>query len=177
MTIEVITISGEIAMGKTTISQELVKKLPGWQHVSTGAKFREITAARGMPIQAVSSLPDEVHQAVDDWQRALAQTGSKLIIEGRLAGWLTRELAHVFRVYCYAPLDIRIARYVEREECTAEQAKNDIEYRDSRDVQKFQNAYGVEDYRAPAFYSFLLDTSTASPVELADLIIRQAGLG
>ncbi len=174
--VSVITITGEAATGKSTVAEALMEKLPGWRRANIGQKFREITAAQGNSIQAVSFLPASVHQEVDRWQRSIAESESELIIEGRLAGWLTRDLERVFRVYCYASLETRIERYARREKCSKEQAKQDIEFRDSRDVLKYRNTYGLEDYRDPSFYSLILDTSEAAPGELADAIIKQSGV-
>ncbi len=176
MTIRVITLTGEVATGKSTIANALLAKLPGWEKANTGAKFREICQARGMSIQEVSFLPDDIHREVDTWQRDIARTGSNLIIEGRLAGWLTKDMPHVFRVFCTTDQDVRIARYIQREQTSEADAKAAIEFRDSRDVQKYQRMYNLPDYRDLAFYSLVLDTSSNTPEELAERILERAGL-
>jgi cytidylate kinase len=174
MSIHVITITGEVASGKSTIAKEILLKLPDWRKANTGEKFREICKARGWSIQQVSELPDEVHQEVDAWQRELAQSEENIIIEGRLSGWLTRDMPHVFRVYCWCPLEVRIERYIEREKKSVEQARLEIIYRDENDVLKYQRAYSLADYRDPGFYSLTIDTSTTTAEKLAEQIIREA---
>ncbi|HVO43820.1 MAG TPA: cytidylate kinase family protein [Aggregatilineales bacterium] len=176
MDTRVITITGEVASGKSTIAKALLDLLPGWTQANTGGKFREICDSRGISIQEVSFLDDDIHREVDNWQRQIALTRSNLIIEGRLAGWLTRDLAHVLRVYCYAQPAVRIQRYIQREGKSEEEAKSDIEYRDSRDMLKFQRMYEIDDYRDPAYYSFILDTSFDTPEVLAHAIMEKAGL-
>jgi predicted cytidylate kinase len=176
MKIQVITITGEVATGKSTIAEALLKKLDGWKKANTGQKFREICASRGWSIQKVSFLPDEVHKEVDEWQKMVAETESRIIIEGRLAGWLTRDLPHVFQVFCWTPLDVRVQRYMDREHTTAEIARSEIEFRDQQDVLKYQRAYGLDDYRDRAFYDIFIDTSKYTPEEIADLIIQKAKL-
>ena len=171
MKITAITLTGEIATGKSTIAKELSSLLGGWRIISAGEKFRELTAQKGWSIQKVSFLSDEDHRGVDEWQRTVAKEETNVIIEGRLAGWMTRDLPFVFRVYCYSSLDIRINRYMSREKCTQETAKDDISFRDSRDVYKYQKAYQLDDYRDPSFYNFLLDTSNTQPYELAKNIV------
>lgn len=172
----VITITGEVATGKSTIAHALLERLVHWRKANTGQKFREICAARGWTIQKVSFLPDEVHMEVDSWQKMLAETEHNLIIEGRLAGWLTKDMAHVFQVYCYTPIDIRVKRYMEREGKTEKDAREDIEFRDARDVLKYQRTYGLQDYRDPLFYDLIIDTSVNTPAEIADTIIKKAHL-
>jgi len=176
MRIRAITITGEVCTGKSTIANALLQRLPDWEQANTGQKFREICAARGISIQEVASLPDDVHRAVDDWQRSLAATESNIIIEGRLAGWLARDMEHVFRVYCYSDLGTRIQRYMQRENVSAERARKEIEYRDSHDVEKYRRVYNLPDYRDASFYNLQLDTSRNTPEELAWTIIRQASL-
>jgi cytidylate kinase len=129
-----------------------------------------------MSIQQVSYIPDEVHREFDKSQTELLQTEINIIIEGRLAGWLARNIKDVFRVYCYAPLDIRAERYMKRHSVAREQAILDIEYRDSNDRLKFEKVYGVEDYRESSFYNLVLDTSASLPLELAKNILAQANL-
>lgn len=176
MEIKVITLTGEVATGKSTIAKALLQHLEGWKIANTGEKFRELTAQRGWTIQKVSFLPDDVHKEIDLWQRTLAQEDHNLIVEGRLAGWVTRDLSYVFRVFCYATLEIRAKRYMQREGGSTEKAEIDINYRDNLDVLKYKNTYGIEDYRDPEYYSLMLDTSKKSPDELAKIIIREAKL-
>ena len=176
MTFRAITISGEVGSGKSSIASALITLLSGWRGVNTGQRFREFCSLKGMSIQQVSLLPDEVHKEFDVSQLELLRTESNIVVEGRLAGWLTRELEYVFRVFCYAPFDIRVERYIVRDQVSISKAISDIEHRDKRDFEKFKRIYGMSDYRAPHFYHLRLDTSNRSPIELARLIIQEAGL-
>ncbi len=171
MTIRAITISGEVATGKSSLADAVIALLPGWKRVNTGQRFRDFSAARGMSIQQVSLLPDEVHKAFDDSQRKLLEKETNIVVEGRLAGWLAHGVDDVLKVYCYAPLDVRAGRYMRREQVDQAQAMADIEYRDSRDVEKYRRIYGVPDYRAPEFYDLLVDTSKHIPTELAQQVV------
>lgn len=172
----IITLSGEMSTGKSSIAGALLDLLPGWQRVNTGQRFREFTSARGLSIQQVSHLPDEVHREFDALQMELLQNGSQMIVEGRLAGWLARDLPDVFRVFCFTAMEVRVQRYMERDHVGWDEAFSDIEYRDTRDVEKFKNMYGVADYRSPDFYHLRLDTSSQSPLELARRLLHAARL-
>lgn len=174
--VNVITISGEVASGKSSISRALLALLPGWEGVNTGQKFRDFCAKQGMTIQQVSNVSDDVHKAFDDTQRDLMHKGERLIIEGRLSGWLGRELSNLYRVFCYASLDIRIERYMSRHQVSHTQAQDDIEYRDSGDIKKFKDIYGIKDYRSPLHYDLMLDTSVLEPIELARIIASETRL-
>jgi predicted cytidylate kinase len=171
LTIRAITISGEVATGKSSLADAVIALLPGWKRVNTGQRFRDFSAARGMSIQQVSLLPDEVHRAFDTAQRELLEKETNVVVEGRLAGWLAHGLDDVLKVYCYAPLAVRAERYMRREHVDLARAAAEIEYRDSRDVEKYRRIYGVADYRAPEFYDLLVDTSKHTPPELAQQVV------
>lgn len=79
-------------------------------------------------------MPDAVHRKFDAWQLEFLRTETGLVVEGRLAGWLARELDDVFRVFCTAPLAKRGERYARRERVSTAQALVEIEHRDTRDV-------------------------------------------
>ena len=170
--IQAITISGEVATGKSSLADAVIALLPGWKGVHTGQRFRAFSAARGLSIQQVSLLPDDVHQAFDTAQRQLLETTSHIVVEGRLAGWLAHGLDAVLKVYCSAPFAVRVERYMRREQVSRAQAEAEIAYRDSRDVEKYHRLYGVPDYRASGWYDLQVDTSTHTPAELAQHVLK-----
>jgi predicted cytidylate kinase len=163
--------------GKSSIASEIVGRLPGWRLVNTGQVFRDICNQRGWTIQDVAALPDETHQEVDEFQRQQIKNGDRLVVEGRLAGWMARDLPDVYRVFCEAPLEVRIRRFMEREKREPLEAAADIGHRDQGDIQKYARLYGISDYRSPEFYTLRIDTSSTSPGELAGQIIILAGAG
>jgi CMP/dCMP kinase len=171
-----ITLSGEVGSGKSSIARELGKLLPAWRLVNTGQRFRDFCASKGMSIQQVAHLPDEVHEEFDAAQRDLLATEDRIIIEGRLAGWLSRTFEDVLRIWCYAPADERARRLMSRERISFEQALSDLHHRDEGDLLKYRRIYALEDYRLPEFYHLHLDTSEHSPPELALLAVHQAGI-
>jgi CMP/dCMP kinase len=171
-----ITLSGEVGSGKSSIARELIKLLPGWRLINTGQRFRDFCATKGMSIQQVAQLPDEVHEEFDMAQRDLLASEQNIIVEGRLAGWLGRGFAEVFRIWCYAPVEVRARRLMSRESISFEQALSDLNDRDEGDLHKYRRIYALDDYRLPAFYHLHLDTSLYKPPELALLVIRAAGI-
>ncbi len=176
MQFRVITISGEVGSGKSTTVRELAKLLPDWRTVNTGQRFREFCASRQMSIQQVSTLPDEVHREFDDDQRNLIAHETQVIVEGRLAGWLARDMEDVFRVWCQAPLHERVLRVSIREDIPTGQALSELEYRDKGDLEKYRRVYGLNDYRAPMFYHLVLNTSQYPAEMLAQQILKKADL-
>jgi CMP/dCMP kinase len=124
-----------------------------------------------MPIEQVSFIPDQVHREFDRDQGELLANESQVIVEGRLAGWLARRMPDVFRVYCEAPLEVRVERSGRRENVSNEQAAQDVRTRDILDLEKYRRIYQLEDYRAPCYYHLVLDTSTSTPQQLAQMVL------
>jgi len=177
MLFRAITISGEIATGKSTLVDQLLLLLPTWTRVNTGQKLRDYCISKGITVQEVSFVPDSIHREFDAIARNILETEKNIIVEGRMSGWLARGLEDAFRIYCFAPIEIRAERYIMRDKVgTIEKAKADIIYRETKDVEKFKNIYGINDYRDPSFYQLRLDTSMGSPYDLAQLVIKKAGL-
>lgn len=176
MAYRAITISGEACTGKTTVAVELLKLLPGWEGIYTGKLLRKACADRGWSVQRVAELPDEVHRDIDRYQGEILRTATGKVVEGRLAGWLARDLPDVFRVFCWTEPEERIRRYRQREGCSPDRSKTDLVERDMRDVIKYRTVYGVEDYRCPDYYQLRLDTSDRTPNQLAQVVARAAGL-
>jgi CMP/dCMP kinase len=175
MQFRAITLSGEVGSGKSSIARELGKLLPDWRLVNTGQRFRDFCASKGMSIQQVAQLPDEVHQEFDMAQRDLLAAEANIIVEGRLAGWLSRDFEHVFRIWCDAPVDVRAQRLAEREDIPFERALSELHHRDYGDLHKYRRVYALHDYRDPAFYHLHLDTSQQYPAELALFALQSAG--
>jgi predicted cytidylate kinase len=172
--IRAITVSGEVASGKSTLVAHLLTLLTDWKHINTGQKLREYCISKGMTVQEVSFVPDNIHREFDAIARKWIETEVNVIVEGRMSGWLARDIPDVFRVYCYAPIEIRAQRYIMRDNAeTLEKAISEIRYREIKDVDKFRRVYGVEDFRDPVFYSFLLDTSIGKPDDLAQLVLQK----
>jgi predicted cytidylate kinase len=176
MNFRAITISGEVASGKSSVVTELKLILPEWKKINTGQRFRDFCASKGMTIQQVAELSIHTHLEFDYDQKVLLGYEQQIIVEGRLAGWLAKDFEEVFRVFCHAEFDKRVERYMQRDKTSKEQAIEDILYRDSRDIKKFYEIYGVGDYRDPAFYHLVIDTTVLSPSELAQIIVQKAGL-
>ncbi|GIW60922.1 MAG: cytidylate kinase [Patescibacteria group bacterium] len=172
----IITISGEVSTGKSTLSRALAKSLPHWQIVNTGQMFRDFLQSRGEDILKVSALPDTVHIEFDLVQKDILASHHHSIVEGRLAGWLAQSYSDVFKIFCIADLDVRIKRYMQREGCDAQTAHTQIKYRDQKDVEKYQQVYQLSDYRDAQYYDLMLDCSTKTPEELTTLVLKHANL-
>ncbi len=109
-----IAISGKnIASGSTTLANKLTKKL-GWKFYSAGEMFRQYCNEKGWPIERYKDVPDRVDIEVDEKAKKILETKEKIIYEGWLVGWISRDISHVFKILCTAPLKTRIKRFANR---------------------------------------------------------------
>jgi predicted cytidylate kinase len=171
----VICISGDAASGKTTAAKRVLARLPGWRIVSTGARFREYCARNGIDPQQISHLGDALHRDADADMLSVLTSESRIIAEGRLVGYLAREIADALRVFCACPLDVRADRFRQREPgFAAEEARSLVAERDAADTRNFLHLYGI-DYHDAAYYGLILDTNALTPDEVADAILHRLG--
>jgi cytidylate kinase len=153
-----VTVSGEICSGKSSAGRELAAQL-GWRFQSVGQMFRDYCRERGLDVLASSHLPDEVHREYDDYVRTMMVEHSGIVFEGRLTGWIARDISQILKVYLDAPLDVRVKRCIGREKANPAQVANELRARDAADLAKFNGLYALGDYRDPQFYDLTLDTS------------------
>jgi len=168
----ILCISGDAASGKTTAARRVAARLPGWRIVSTGARFRELCAELGLDPQQISHLGDDLHRAADERMAEELAREQHLIAEARLVGYLARDLPDALRVFCACPLEVRAARFREREpEFSEEEALARVSERDRADTDNLRHLYGI-DYHDARYYHLVLDTSVLSPDEVADRILE-----
>jgi predicted cytidylate kinase len=171
----VICISGDAASGKTTAAKRVLAQLPGWRIVSTGARFREYCAQRGIDPQQISHLGDDLHRDADADMLQVLTTERNVIAEGRLVGYLAREIPDALRVFCHCPLDVRAQRFIDREpDFTLEMGRTRVSERDAADTRNFLHLYGI-DYHDPAYYHLEVDTQAMNPDQVAGAILQAAG--
>jgi len=175
MTFRVITISGEVASGKSSLANALTDLLPEWRRVNTGQLVRDFFSARGQIVQAPNYLPDKVNRVFDAEQRKTIETGFHVIVEGHLAGWLAFRVEDVLKVYCYASLEIRVERYMAREIVSREKALSDIMFREDQELEYFGKIYGIPNFRSSSLYDLQIDTGNYTSEELAQIIFKELG--
>jgi predicted cytidylate kinase len=169
----VICISGDAASGKTTAAKRVLERLPRWRIVSTGARFREYCAQHGIDPQQISHLGDTLHRNADADMLSVLTSESRIIAEGRVVGYLAREIPDALRVFCTCPLEVRADRFRQREPAfSAEEARSLVAERDAADTRNFLHLYSI-DYHDPRYYDLVVDTATLAPNEVADAILRR----
>jgi cytidylate kinase len=163
----ILTVSGEIGAGKTTVARALAQTL-GLRYLSTGEIFREEARRRGVTVGALGRLAEQdpsIDRAIDEAQIAEARTGA-IVIESRLSGWLVDGDV---RVWLRAPMDVRARRVAARDGMPVDAARADVESREDCERRRYAALYQI-DLGDLTRYHLVLDTSLWRPDDITHAI-------
>lgn len=157
-----ITLSGEVASGKTKIGELLAKEL-GYKFVSLGNKTRELAASMGLSIvefQEYCFQHPEMDLKLDREFAAECNNEKGLIIDYRMG---YKFIEDSFNVFLKVSPETAIERLkkANRENETHET----IEKRNNSFKNQFLNAYG-EDYTDKNNYDLVIDTDYCSSIDV-----------
>lgn len=165
----IISLSGAMGSGKSTIAQLLADKL-GWPRYYMGGLRREAAKKRGLTLEEYNKLgetdPTTDFEVDEKYQRELADTQENFIIEGRTAWYFIPESLKIY-------LDVELEEGAKRIFSNLSQKNNRNEARDLNSVAdvmasnrrrlesdrlRYQKYYQIDVYD-PANYDFYLDTT------------------
>lgn len=172
-----IAISGKIiASGSTTLAWLLAKKL-GWRFHTAGEIFRQYCQEKGWPIERYKDIPDEIDKELDKKAREMLEKEEHVIYEGWLAGWIARDLPHVFRVLCTASLKVRVERFAKRERIPLVEARKKVVFRDKTTVEKHKRLYQIKDQFDKRYFNLVLKTDKMTPEEEVKAVLEKLDFG
>lgn len=172
---EKISLAGDLGSGKSTVSDILISRL-GAEYYSTGAIVRSIAEGRGMTVTELNKYMEthpEIDHEIDDGIAALSDLDKFLIIDSRMAWHFTRG---TFKVYLSCDIETSALRIMnanrkgEHSE-TLEETIATTRARRESEKKRYLKQYGV-DIKDLSNYSLIVDTSNATPEEVAECIIN-----
>ena len=170
-----ISLAGDLGSGKSTVSKILIDRL-GAEYYSTGAIVRSIAEKHGMSVVELNVYMEthpEIDHEIDDGLKALSEVDKLLIIDSRMAWHFTKG---TFKVYLSADpetsaLRIMSANRVGEHSATLEDTINETKARRESEKKRYMTQYGV-DIKDLSNYSLIIDTSHATPEEVAERLIE-----
>ncbi|MDP2585741.1 MAG: hypothetical protein Q8P29_02570 [Candidatus Levybacteria bacterium] len=184
--IRMITVSGRIASGSTTLGHKLAHVL-GWHHVEGGEVFWEaIRAKMGLSEKDTDLRPDREDEDFDSSLKKILTSSKNLILETKLAGFNAQGIPGVFKiaVICEDELgsdkaDIRIDRLINREKISIEQAKGEVIEREENDLEKWRKMYAGGDqnwvYWDKKYYDLVINTYSYNQDETLKFALEKLG--
>lgn len=167
--IRIITVSGRIGAGSTSLAKSLAK-LFGWKHLEGGEIFWEAVRKRmGLDPKETNLRPDEEDRLFDEQLKKILREDRDIVLETKLAGFNAQGISGVFKILVICEdrdgvdqTAIRIDRLVNREKIPVEEAKEEITLREKNDLEKWRKLYAKDDpswiYYNPSYYDLVINT-------------------
>lgn len=181
--IRIITVSGRIASGSTTLAKKLAQHF-GWKHMEGGEIFWEhVRNKLNLDPKDTDKRPDAEDELFDKSLKKILQEESNIVLESKLAGFNAQGIDYVFKilVICEDPngedqTQIRIDRLINREKLSTEQAKEEVLAREKNDIEKWQRLYAKNDpdwtYWDRKYYDLVINTYFLDPEKSLDEAIE-----
>ena len=175
-TIRIVTVSGRIASGSTTLAKELAREL-GWKHIEGGEIFWEAVRKRlALNPKETNLRPDEEDILFDKQLTAILQNERELILETKLAGFNAQGVDGIFKILVICEdehgndqTQIRIDRLANRDHNSVHDAKEEVLEREKNDLDKWRKLYAHEDpnwtYYDKTYYDLVINTYTLGKEE------------
>ena len=169
-----ISLAGDLGSGKSTVSDILIERL-GAEYYSTGRIVRDIASARKMTVVELNVYMEthpEIDHEIDDGLKALSELDKFLIIDSRMAWHFTRG---TFKVYLSCDIETSALRIMNANRdgehaASLEKTVEDTRARRKSEQKRYMEQYGV-DIKDLTNYSLVLDTTYATPSEVAETLI------
>jgi predicted cytidylate kinase len=168
----IISLTGTIGSGKSTIAQMLADKL-GWPRYYMGGLRRAAAQKRGLTLAEYNRLGETditTDQEVDLYQKKMGETQDNFIIEGRTSWYL---IPQSFKIYLdvkpeegarrvFGSLQKKNDRNEDKELKSVEDVKASMAKRLASDGLRYKKYYNIN-VNDLSHYDFYLDTTTLTP--------------
>jgi cytidylate kinase len=175
---KIITITGDLGSGKSTVSALLCNKLH-YDYIYTGSIQRAIAERFRMTTLELNRYAEthpEIDAEIDATFKTLGQETSNLVVDSRLAWFFIPDS---FKVYLTTDVYVSATRIandaLRRNEgvpVSIEETVNKIIERKTSENKRYMELYGV-DCSDMSKFTLILDTSDITPDEAAERIIRE----
>jgi len=165
-----ITISGPPGSGKTTVARILSERLK-IKLISAGEVFRQLAFEKGVSLEEFSRHAEanpEIDILIDRMQREMAEKEKDVIVEGRLSGWMIRDVD--LKVFIYADAEVRYSRIAKREGKDISVVRHETRLREEIEKRRYQKFYGIDidDWR---IYDLVINSNRIPAEKVAEIIL------
>ncbi len=173
----VITISGDIGSGKSTVGRMLVQKLD-YKYLSTGGIQRQIAREMGLTtlqLNVLSEKSSDIDDRIDAHTIAISEAPDNYVVDSRLA-W--HFIPSSFKVYLQCSteeaarrISLDSSRLGEKKETNVRNLLDKILDRRASEKRRFLQKYNV-DYTLLHQYDIVVNTTSISPETVMDEVLR-----
>jgi len=184
--IRIITVSGRIASGSTTLARKLASHL-SWRHIEGGEIFWEAVRNKlGLAGKDTNLRPDKEDELFDAQLKKMLHEEKHIVLETKLAGFNAKGLPGIFKILVLCndangndQTQIRIDRLVNREHMTIGAAKEEVVTREKNDIEKWRRLYAPTDYSwtywNEKYYDFVVNTYSHDQDQVLALALKAIG--
>lgn len=184
--IRIITVSGRIASGSTTLAKKLAERLK-WERMEGGDIFWEAVRKKmDLAPKDTKMRPDEEDLLFEKKQKEILETKSKIVLESKLAGFVAADMKDVFKilVICDDPdgvdqTQIRIDRLTNREGIAVKNARDEVLEREKNDLDKWRRLYANNDkrwnYWDSKYYDLVVNTFSHNAEQSLNIALKSLG--
>lgn len=172
-----ITISGKIAVGTTTLTKNLKNTL-NWKHINIGAIQRKYDQKHRLHENKAGALSrtDDHEKKIDSITQQLLKTEKEIIYEGWLTGFFAQDYKDVLKVLLVCSHDdIRVDRVANRDNVTVDQAKHWIKTREKENIAEWKKLYGNHNFWDPKYFDLVIDTYKSGQLETVGKVLDKIG--
>lgn len=172
---KIITISGALGSGKSTIMKLLATRL-GFETYSTGNAQRKIAAKYGVSTLELNHIADtnpKIDEEIDGVFSGLIETGKNYVVDSRMAFYF---IPSSFKVKLNVSVDEAARRVFNDAERTNEAPYRDMDdakcaliERRTSEVARFEKIYNVN-IDNDSLFDLVIDTTHKTPNEICDII-------
>ncbi len=176
----IISISGNLGSGKSTVGKMLAKKL-GFKHYSTGDFWRELARQRGLDVYELNKLAEtetSIDKEIDEYSAGLGKREDNFVIDSRLA-W--HFIPHSFKVRLTVDAEEgarRVFSHAREEGRNSEKKHEDIaeaaranELRESSENKRYLEYYNADPGNTDN-YDLVIDTTHISAEKVVEKILE-----
>jgi cytidylate kinase len=179
--IRIITVSGRIASGATTLAKKLAEILC-WDLLEGGDLFEKIHKELKLDQEMVNKRPDHFDLEYEEKVKEIFRKQKHIVVQSHLAGFDAQGIDGVFKILvecAYKDEDkpeIRIDRLVNRDGIPVGQAKQEVFEREKRHLEKFRRLYADGDeqwiYWDKSYYDLVINTFEHNAEETLKLALE-----
>jgi cytidylate kinase len=185
--IRIITVSGKIGAGSTTLAKHLAKKLD-WKHLEGGDIFWErVRKQLGLHPKDTHKRPDNEDQIFDQELKKIINEENHLVLETKLAGFNAQGVDGIYKILVICAdkngddqPGIRIDRLLNREGVSMAEAKEEVIQREKNDIEKWRRIYADNDpewvYWDPKYYDLVINTYSLGSKESLQKVLDEIGV-
>lgn len=181
--IRIITVSGRIGSGATTLATNLAEKF-NWDVLDGGKIMRKVQKDIGAGVEETSKRPDHFDLEYEEKIIKILREEKNHVIQSHLAGFDAQGIEDVFKIFVVCEdesgndkAEIRIDRLVNRDGIPTEQAKHELKERDRQNLEKWRRLYADNDqewvYWDRKYYDLIANTFNHNKEEVFEIVLEK----